>query len=329
MHPLRFQPVFQRYLWGGRRLATVLNKDIGDHPAAESWELVDHQDGQSVVAYGPLAGQTLHQLVVDYDVDLVGEGVWAAISDSALPPSLQLRFPLLFKFLDANRDLSIQVHPDDRMARTLDPPDLGKTEAWYVLAADPGARMYVGLKDGVDRKRFEAAVEAGLTADLMHVIEPQAGDCVFVPAGTMHALGAGLLVAEIQQASNTTFRVFDWNRVGQDGKPRPLHIDQALQATDFDRGPVSLCKTTSDHSGGQTIVDTSAFTMRRLQLDQPLTLEGQGQFLLLVTISGAVDIENDPAGKPLGLGQTALIPAASGPTTVTPRPSAELLVITC
>ena len=329
MYPLRFKPVFQRYLWGGHRLATVLNKPIGDQPAAESWELVDHRDGQSVVANGPLSGKTLHQLVVEYDIDLVGEKVWKSISALHLPTDLQLRFPLLFKFLDANRDLSIQVHPDDHLARTLDPPDLGKTEAWYVLAAEPGAKIYIGLQEGVDEQTFRAAVKSGTTGDLMHCIYPTSGDCIFVQAGTVHALGAGLLVVEIQQASNATFRVFDWNRVDRDGRPRPLHVEQAIAAIDYQRGPVEPHAPERVSEICELVIECRSFEMHRWQLRKDTTVGGDGRFYILAVTNGAVTVEGDLSDQPLGFGQTMLVPACWGPIKLHPIGDAELLTITC
>ena len=146
----------------------------------------------------------------------------------------QRQFPLLFKFLDCQQTLSVQVHPNDEQAARLNPPDLGKTEAWVVLAAEPGSKIYAGLKPGVDRADVGARNNApALCEECLHQFEPQAGDCVFIEAGTVHALGAGLLIAEIQQASDTTFRLFDWNRVDRDGKPRPLHIRESLDTIDF------------------------------------------------------------------------------------------------
>ena len=233
LYPLRFEPLFRRYIWGGRRLSSVLQKQIGDQTAAESWEIVDHGDEQSVVKFGDLAGQSLEQLIATYGESLLGVDVARQVSSDQVPKYLQNRFPLLLKFLDANRHLSIQVHPDDAFGATLDPPDLGKTEAWYVMAADEGATIYAGLKTGVDKAAFESAIAGGKTEEVMHSFQPNVGDCVFIPAGTMHAIGEGLLIAEIQQASDTTFRVYDWGRVGDDGKSRPLHIKQSIAATDF------------------------------------------------------------------------------------------------
>jgi mannose-6-phosphate isomerase len=329
MYPLRFEPAFRRYIWGGRRLADVLSKPIGLSNAAESWEVVDHGDDQSIVRFGSLAGRTLHDLVVEFDTDLVGQQVWNRIKASELPASLKLRFPLLFKFLDANRNLSVQVHPDDTMGAKLAPPDLGKTEAWYVLHADPGAQVYAGLKPGVTSTSFAAAVRNGTPEELLHSFEAKAGDCIFVEAGTMHAIGAGLLVAEIQQASNTTFRVFDWNRVDEQGNGRPLHIDQALAATHFDRGPVNpLPRTAANDTSWETVVSCDQFTMRRGQLNTDWTCGGDDRFRILAVIDGEMSIQGDPAESPLQIGDTALLPASLGKTNIQPHGQVELLEIT-
>src|SRR3954465_8905730 len=190
--PLRFAPLFKRYLWGGRRLASLLNKPIGEgDDCAESWEVADHGEDQTVVVGGPLAGMTLAEGLASYGQDLLGRHA---------PRS---RFPLLFKFLDCRRVLSVQVHPGDAAAAKQGPPDLGKTEAWVILAAEPGSLVYAGLKRGFDRAALEREVNRGTTELCLHKFEPQVGDCIFIPAETVHALGAGLVVAEIQQASDT------------------------------------------------------------------------------------------------------------------------------
>lgn len=329
MYPLRFEPAFRRYIWGGRRLADVLSKPIGAATAAESWEVVDHGVDQSIVRFGPLAGRTLHDLVVEFDTDLVGQRVWDRINDVNLPAALRLRFPLLFKFLDANRNLSVQVHPDDAMGAGLDPPDLGKTEAWYVLHAEPGAQVYAGLKSGVTVGAFAAAVKDGTSELLLHSFEAKTGDCIFVEAGTMHAIGAGLLVAEIQQASNTTFRVFDWNRVDDQGNGRPLHIQQALAATHFGRGPVNpLPPKKEGESAWQTVVSCDQFTMRRGRLNDTWACCGDGRFRILAVIGGSLSIQNDPAGSPLQIGDTALLPASLSETSIVPDGEVDILEIT-
>ncbi|MEO8270965.1 MAG: type I phosphomannose isomerase catalytic subunit, partial [Aureliella sp.] len=231
-YPLRLIPFFRDYLWGGRKLQTALGKDLPANGVwAESWEIVDHPEHSSAILSGPLADSTLHQ-ICESDPDwLLGklpqgeEFRGGADCRSTNPRTL----PLLFKYLDCQRVLSVQVHPDDSYGQKMLPPDLGKTEAWYIIAAEPEAVLYAGLKLGVSREDLQSALASGEVEQCLHRIQPKAGDCVVIPAGTVHALGAGLLVAEIQQASNTTFRLFDWNRLGTDGQPRALHIEQSLE----------------------------------------------------------------------------------------------------
>ena len=315
LYPLRFTPLFKRHLWGGRRLATELGKSIGDgDDYAESWEVVDHGDDQSVVSDGPLQGMTLAALVAQHGKALLGKDY------------PQIGFPLLWKFLDAHRVLSVQVHPDDAQAAQLVPPDRGKTEAWVVLAADPGSVLYAGLIAGVDRETLTRAIEAGKSESCLHRLEPVAGDCIYIPAGTVHALGDGLLIAEIQQASDTTYRLFDWNRVGPDGKPRQLHIEQGLNAIDFDRGPIEIEKPKP--TGCQEIerlVTGDHFTIDRWKFERPLRAGGDGKCHLLSAIAGEVAISGDPRGKPLMRGEVLLLPASMGEVTVTPTSTATLL----
>ena len=315
-YPLRFGPILKRYLWGGRRLQSVLGKELppGDD-YAESWELVDHGDDQSVVQYGPLAGATLERLLAAHGQALLGRH-WP-----------QPRFPLLFKFLDCNRNLSLQVHPNDDQAAQLDPPDFGKTEAWVILHAEPGAVVYAGLKAGVDRPALERAVQQGRTQQCLHQIEPRQGDCIFIPAGVAHALGAGLVVAEVQQSSDTTFRLFDWNRVGADGKPRTLHVREALEVIDYDFGPVqpqSPQPTSNAHA--QTLVACDKFVLQRWEISTPQSLGGDDVCRLVVALEGGVAISGDPCGELLKAGQTALLPASLAVCTLTPQDRATLLV---
>ena len=327
MYPLRFEPIFRRYIWGGQRLATVLNKPIGSESCAESWEIVDHNEDQSIVTAGPLRGKSLGDLIREHGSELLGSSAYARITASDVPQQLNGRFPLLLKFLDANRSLSVQVHPDDSMGATLNPPDFGKTEAWYVMHADSGAKIYAGLKQGVTQAQFRDAIEQGETEALLHSFEPTAGDCVFIRAGTLHAIGEGLLIAEIQQASDTTFRVFDWNRVDKDGKPRDLHIEESLAATDFELGPVNpVAAKDTEFSNATEIVSSEKFVMRRWQCDQPIVINDNKMHIIAVT-KGSAQIANDPGDQPLSLGNTALIPAACSQTTITPQQPAEILDI--
>lgn len=314
LYPLRFAPLFRRYLWGGRRLGTVLQKPIGaGDDYAESWEVVDHGEDQSVVACGPLEGWTLHEIVAQHHAELFGE-------HSALT------FPLLFKLLDCHRALSVQVHPNDQQAALLTPPDLGKTEAWVILEVAPGSAIYAGLKPGVGRDDLAHAVAAGKTAQCLYQFEPRAGNCVFIPAGTVHALGAGLMVAEIQQASDTTFRLFDWNRVGPDGQPRPLHIEQSLSVIDYARGPVDPQQPQPTSTPGvERLVSCDKFILDRRMFTGAATVGGDGCFRIVNVIAGEVLISGDPSNKPLARGETILLPASSGPVIATAAHSATLL----
>lgn len=317
LYPLRFEPLFRRYIWGGRRLGTVLNKSIGPgEDYAESWEIVDHGEDQSVVASGELRGKKLGELAANYGPELLGRH------------HPQRQFPLLFKFLDANQALSVQVHPDDRQAAQLDPPDLGKTEAWVVIHADPGSVIYAGLREGVGRQMLEAAMAAGQTESCLHCFPVQSGDCVFIPAGTVHALGAGLVIAEIQQASDTTFRLFDWNRVGADGKPRPLHVQAGLDAIDFTRGPVQpQVPQLTGSPAVECLVSCDKFVLDRRQIREQVTVGGDGRFHLLVALEGRVELECDPSGRPLERGQVALLPGDAAAIQVRPWEAAVVLDI--
>lgn len=301
---LRTKPFFQDYLWGGRNLETVLSKEIpAEGVWAESWEMIDHPHHQSEVANGDWAGKTLRDIGSQSPDWLFGD---ASQEFSALP--------LLLKYLDCQRVLSVQVHPDDVYGQQMSPPDLGKTEAWYIISAEPGAKLYAGLNEGVSSADLAAAVEAGAVEDCLHVIEPSAGDCVFIPAGTVHALGAGLLVAEIQQASNTTFRLFDWNRTGADGKPRELHIDQGLEVVDFDSGPRQLQKPrATDQEGREQLVHCEKFVLDRLLASFQGELGGDGRFHLVTVPKGEAELawesDTESCREKLTAGQSVFVPA--------------------
>ncbi|MBM3998348.1 MAG: class I mannose-6-phosphate isomerase [Planctomycetes bacterium] len=297
--PLRFEPFFRRYLWGGRRLESILGKPLGPgDDYAESWEVADHGPDQSVVRDGPFAGMRLADLRNEYGERLLGRRSGGD------------RFPLLFKFLDAQRPLSVQVHPGDAMAATLDPPDLGKTEAWIVIHAEPGSRIFAGLEPGTDRSTFEKALRHGDVERFLHSIEPRVGDCVFLPAGVVHAIGAGLVIAEIQQSSDTTFRLFDWNRLGPGGRPRTLHIDQGLRAIDFDHGPVErVTPVPTDEPGRERLIACPYFIVDRVMGTEPRAVGGDGRFHMVAVLKGRADVVFPGNRFPIAFGETALIPA--------------------
>lgn len=326
---LQFSPVFRDYIWGGRRLGDVLDKPIGDGPHfAESWEVVDHGDDQSIVADGEFRGHSLSQLVKQHGPQLLGQTWFERITDDSLPEHLRFRFPLLIKWLDANRDLSIQVHPNDRLGAKLDPPDLGKTEAWYIADALPGSKVYAGLKDGVGRDEFEVALQANRVLEVMHSFEPRRGDCLFIPAGTVHALGAGLLVAEVQQASNTTYRLYDWDRLGADGQPRPLHIPQGIEATDYSAGPVSPQKPASSdltEATWESLVRCPYFWIDRAEFRGSVSLPGE-QCRMLMLLEGEAELTSADGRRPLKKGQTVLIPHCQSTAHLNSDSGAQVLL---
>jgi len=317
--PLSFEPIFKSLIWGGRRLGTVLNKPIpAEGRVAESWEIADHRDDVSRVRSGRYAGTTLRDLVRDRADELFG----------ASPRRDQ--FPLLVKFLDANDVLSVQVHPDDEKGRRL-ADDNGKTEAWVVVHAEPGSLIYAGLKPGVSRGDFAAALGTPGVESLLHRFEAKAGDCVMIPAGTVHAIGAGIVLAEIQQMSDATFRVHDWGRVGPDGKPRALHPAEALESTDFDAGPVNPLTPRPEAVPGGTrerLARCDYFALERLRLTGAARVGRDDRFTILLGLGGAADVVHGGERTRLGFGETLLLPAALGPCEVVPV-GGEATVLTC
>lgn len=297
--PLFFKSIFRSYIWGGTRLKSFLNKPVpSDDSWAESWEIVDHGEDQSVVCDGTWKGWTLRKLLESHAASIIGANA-----------NSQSGFPLLLKYLDCQRVLSVQVHPNDEYARKMTPPDLGKTEAWYVIDATDEALLYAGLRDGIGRSELLYALQKGRTEECLHSFHPKKGDCVFIPAGIVHALGAGLIVAEIQQASDTTFRLFDWNRLGKDGQPRALHREQALEVIDFKTGPVGpVCPQQTSRKTEKLLVDCDKF--RLIEQSESAEIETNRQFQIVTVVQGSAEIAWDSHARPLPLGQSVLIPAA-------------------
>ena len=320
MHPLRFAPILKRLIWGGRRLGTVLRKPIGaGSDYAESWEVSDHRHDVSIVADGPLAGASLRDLIRQRSDELLGPAL-AGLD----------QFPLLVKFIDANQVLSVQVHPDDERGHRL-ANDNGKTETWVVVDAEPGSLIYAGLKPGVTRDDFAAAIEAGTVEPLLHKIPATAGDCILIPAGIVHAIGAGVMLAEIQQMSDATFRVFDWNRPGADGKPRTLHVDAAIASTDFSAGPVEPLRPTPEPTEGGTIERlsrTEFFALERLRLTGEGCVGRPDRFTLVLVLGGDVEIRTPEVTMWACFGETILLPASLGECRVIPVNGSATLV-TC
>ena len=311
MPPLTFSPLVKQIRWGGRRLGTVLGKPIGDSDDyAESWEVVDHGDDQSVVAGGPHAGRTLSEVVRTAGEDLFGPG------------KRRDQFPLLIKFLDASDRLSVQVHPDDALAKRHNPSELGKTEAWVILDATPDAKLWCGLEPGVEEADVRRSLADDSMEDVLHAVHVKAGDCVFIPAGTVHAIGEGVLLAEVQQSSDLTFRYYDWGRVGADGQPRQLHIEESIEATDFSRGPVEPVDPRSIDAPieGQTrehLVLCEFFELTRRQAPAAFDFPDDGQLRVVMTMGGTGTLIADGIDDvPLKTGQTVLLPAVRPPVRI-------------
>jgi mannose-6-phosphate isomerase len=285
--PLTFQPIFIERMWGGRRLESEFGKTLPPQGSiGESWEIVDRPEAQSIVRDGPLSGKILHELWTQYRDEIFGDVV-----DSA-------RFPLLLKLLDARDKLSLQVHPPEMLADRLGGEP--KTEFWYVAAADPGAELYLGFRESITREQFERALHDGTAADHVHKIQVRTGNAVFLPAGRFHGAGAGILLIEVQQNSDTTYRVFDWNRLDDKGKRRQLHIDQALQCIDLgDIRPRLL------HPEGDVLLRHDLFEIRKWNLDSPREIAPRGQFAIACCLTGSVRC----AHVDLSPGEFFLVPA--------------------
>jgi mannose-6-phosphate isomerase len=291
VEPIVFEPLYQQRVWGGRELERQYRRALPDGaPYGESWEIVDRAEAQSVVRGGRWEGTTLHELWARHRDEVFGTG----LPDHG-------RFPLLIKVLDAREDLSLQVHPPAERAVELGGEP--KTEMWYIAAAEPGARLHVGLKQGVTRADFEAAIGDGTVAELVHPIEPRAGESILIPSGRLHAIGAGLLIHEIQQNSDTTYRVFDWNRLGLDGKPRELHVEESLASIDFCDFEPGM-----DAPEGAVIAGCEHFRVEKLGLvDGDLFgLGEQRHFAIFSVVDGRVQ---SSGGRVFDKGDFFLLPA--------------------
>jgi mannose-6-phosphate isomerase len=295
--PLTFDPIFMERMWGGRRLESEFGKKLPPNTRiGESWEIVDRPEAQSVIANGPLRSKTLNELWTQNRHDIFGD----------VPETR--RFPLLIKLLDARERLSLQVHPPEEVAGKLGGEP--KTEFWYVAAADPGAELFLGFRKLMTRERFKRALDKGTVEDCVQKIRVKAGDAMFLPGGRLHAVGGGNLLVEIQQNSDTTYRVFDWNRVDATGKARHLHVDQALQCIDFtDVGPHLV------ESNGEVLIRHELFEIRKWNLDSSRVIAPLGQFAIVCCLTGSLRC----ASVDLGPGEFFLVPASLETRQLQPR----------
>ena len=318
LYPLTFHPIFKERVWGGRELERLYGKKLPPgRPVGESWEISDRPGDVSVIANGTLAGRDLRWLMENHRAELLGPAKPAAAG----------RFPLLCKILDAREKLSLQVHPPAGQAAELGGEP--KTEMWFIADAAPGAELYVGLRRGVTRAQFEKRISDGSVAECFHRVPMRAGDAMFLPSGRVHAVGAGLVIFEIQQNSDTTYRVFDWNRLGLDGKPRELHVAQSLASIDFNDfepkplprklagdGPIRKCPLVSD----------PLFEVESWKLASGAAGRLNSRKLQIIAVTkGQLEIRNGSAAVKLSPGQFSVIPASLGRTEVLAKSDAALV----
>ena len=320
MYPLRFEPIYQYRLWGGRRLAEVLRARLPSQgPVGEAWVLSDRDDHASRVSDGPLEGRTLGQLMDQFPEPLLGTLAGRFT-----------RFPLLLKFLDAQEMLSVQVHPSDAHPDLLPSGETGKTEAWVVLKAEPQSRIYAGLKPGTTAGALRLALSDGALTQHLACFTPKPGDGVLLPAGTVHSLGGGVVVFEIQQNSDVTFRLYDWDHVdARTGKPRALHVEQALSCIDFAEGPVSPVTPWPDATmpGHERLFCCEHFSLWRIRTRDPVTVGAPGVPRVLVCIDGGGQVEHGGAITPAGRGDVLLLPAVLGECVFRPTGAVTVLEI--
>lgn len=312
--PLLLAPILKQARWGGARLETRFGKKLAaGQSCAESWEVTDFDDCSSSIVGGSQDRRTLHDLVRDCSSELLGR-------HNGCP-----RFPLLCKFLDAADRLSVQVHPDDEYAARHGLRYGGKSESWVILEADPGSRIYAGLRPGVDRNTLQEAIQSGTVAECLESLEVQSGDCFNIPAGTVHAIGEGILLAEIQQPSDVTFRLFDWNRTDADGRMRPLHIAESLDCIDFAAPVVRRAKPVRLSETVEHLLRTPYFEIRRHRGPGSHLFEDDDRFHVLMVIAGAPSVTAGPETLELSAGRTVLLPARRPSTTLRLPPEAVVL----
>jgi mannose-6-phosphate isomerase len=317
--PLRFAPIFKTAIWGGSRLRSLFSAAPSDDPTGEAWVLSDQGDNLSVVTVGQWAGTTLRSLMERMPDRILGR---------ATPTNG--RFPLLLKFIHARQPLSVQVHPNDARAKELEGPmATGKTEAWVVLEADPTARLYSGLLPGTTPERLRRAIASGEFEELLYVHAPEAGDCYFLPAGAVHAIGGGLVLFEVQQTSDITYRLYDWGRIDpKTGRGRELHIEKGLACVDFSLGPCRpTCPTDEGHGRVRParLVECNYFNLSRWDTDKPFKAGAAGRCRVLVGVSGRATLRHAGRDYAIGAGDVWLLPAEVGSCECTPSGTAVIL----
>lgn len=312
LYPLAFEPIFKTMIWGGNRLPVFLNRPGPAAGVGEAWVLSDVDGNPTRVANGPLAGSTLRDLIAADAVGLLG---------SAKP--VHGRFPLLLKFIDSRHELSVQVHPTDEKAWAKLPGSAGKTEAWVILKAEPeSSKIYAGFRPGVTAEGFRSALAEKTTPATLHSFVPTPGDCVFLEAGTVHAIGADVLLFEVQQTSDTTYRLYDWDRVDAvTGQSRELHIDDGLECSNFDLGPCHPVTPKVLAPDREQLVACAYFTLTRSRISEPTTVGAVGECRAIVCAAGGGTV----GGVEIATGGVVLLPASVGAVPFVPSEPTTLL----
>ena len=320
LYPLKFETVLKEKVWGGNRLASAFNKKSDDSlKIGESWEVSAVADNQSVISNGFLAGNNIEELIEVYMGDITGDSVYEKFGNE---------FPLLIKFIEAQQDLSIQVHPSDDLAKKRHKA-YGKTEMWYILENNKGAKIYTGFKDGVTKELYEKAIIEGGIEELLNVESVEPGDTFFTPAGRVHAIGAGIVLVEIQQTSDITYRIFDWNRKGTGKEKRELHTDLALDAIDFGQSGKNKIRIEPQINKTMNLVDCDYFNTNIISFNKPMEKEYYSidSFVVYICIDGEFIICWDDTSEKVTKGETVLLPAMIKEVTLKPVNEARLLEI--
>ena len=319
MHPLKFNPILKERLWGGTKLKDVLGKPIENDITGESWELSTVPGDISVVSNGDLAGASLQDLIEKDPESVLGKSVYKRFGTD---------FPILIKFIDAKQDLSIQLHPNDELAKKRH-NSFGKTEMWYVMDADDDASLIVGFNKDVSKEEYAKSIENDTLLDLLNYEKVKEGDTFFINTGKIHAIGAGVLLAEIQQTSDVTYRVFDFNRKDKNGNLRELHTEQALDAIDYNKKDDFKVEYKNDKNTVNDMVDCPYFKTDFLDLNSDLTQDvtDRDSFTIFMCVGGSATIANENGSVEIKKGETTLLPAASNTIKITTQ-GAKLLEVT-
>ncbi|WP_276391682.1 type I phosphomannose isomerase catalytic subunit [Eudoraea chungangensis] len=319
LYPLKFEPILMKRLWGGTRLGTVLGKAVKEDKVGESWEISGVKDHVSIVSNGAYKGLKLTELITKFSKDLLGERVLSEFGDE---------FPILIKFIDAKKDLSIQLHPDDILAKKRH-NSLGKTEMWYVMDAEEESNLIVGFKEDISEEDYKNSLKDNSLLSLLHFETVKEGDTFFINAGKIHAIGQGVLLAEIQQTSDVTYRVFDYNRKDSEGNLRELHTELALSAIDYKRRDDFKIVYEKKENIENPMVNSAYFTTRFVPVNKNLSfdLSERDSFTIYMCVKGNAEIKNENGKAIITKGETVLIPANSKKIHIITK-GAELLEIT-